>query len=108
MDLDRIVSADSDKSATKSKSNNAKPLIRVTLLRQVSVIIRGENTSSNSTLGEGTIWPIPPDLSSCCATGGPSQHHEGNIDWEGEVHCQNDVTVGGFHSTNVQVKVGFL
>ena len=63
--------------------------------------------SSNSILGEGTIWPIPPDLSSCGATCRSSQCSEGNIDWDGEVRCRSDVTVGGFNAANVQVKVGF-
>ena len=88
--------------------NNKKPLIRVILLRQVSVQIRGEHSSFNCTLGEGTIRPIPPDLSSCYVTSGPSPYYEGNVDWEGEVHCQSDVTVGGFHAAGVEVKVGFL
>ena len=63
--------------------------------------------SSDSILGEGTIWPIPPDISSCGATCLSSQCPEGNIDWDGEVRCRSDVTVGGFNAANVQVKVGF-
>ena len=61
-------------------------------------------------MGEGTIWPIPPDLTSCGATSTcrSSQCREGNIDWDGEVRCRNDVTIGGFHAANVQVKVGFF
>jgi len=58
-------------------------------------------------LGEGTIWPIPPDLTSCGATSTclPSQcRREGNIDWDGEVRCRSDVTIGGFNTANVQVK----
>jgi hypothetical protein len=87
-----------------------KSFIRVTLLRRVSAMMRGQNSYSDSILGEGTIWPIPPDLTSCGATSTclSSQCHEGNIDWDGEVRCRSDVTVGGFHAANVQVKVGFL
>jgi hypothetical protein len=48
-------------------------------------------------LGEGIIRPIPPDLSSCGVT---------CIDWDGEVRCRSDVTVGGFNLADVQVKVG--
>jgi len=105
-DLDCITSADSDSPATRKNMKNAKPLVRVTLLRQVSVIIRREHAFSNSILGEGTIWPVRPDLSSCCPTCG--RHSEGSIDWEGEVRCQSDVTVGGFHAANVEVRVGFI
>lgn len=58
-------------------------------------------------MGEGTIWPIPPDISSCGPTCRSSQCGESNIDWDGEVRCRSDVTVGGFNIANVQVKVGF-
>ena len=64
--------------------------------------------SSDSILGEGTIWPIPPDLSSCGATCRSSQCGESHIDWDGELRCRSDVTVGGFIAANAQVKVGFL
>jgi hypothetical protein len=95
--------ATSENSAFKKKSKNQKPFIHVNLLRQVSVML----ASSDSVLGEGTIWPIPPDLSSCGDTCGSSQCPEGNIDWDGEVRCRSDVTVGGFSVANVQVKVDF-
>ena len=69
----------------------------------------GVNSWGNSVLGEGTLWPIPPDLSSCGATScRSSQCREGNIDWDGEVRCRSDVTVGGFNAANVQVKVCFF
>ena len=74
-------------------------------------MIRQENSWSDSILGEGTIWPIPPDLTSCGATSTclPSQcRREGNIDWDGEVRCRSDITIGGFNTANVQVKVGFF
>ena len=105
-DLARVTSAYSDTSATKNKLENKKPFMRVTLLRQTSVVIRGTNWS-NSILGEGTIWPIPPDLSSCDATCRASEGHEGNIDWDGEVRCRSNVSAGGFDAPNLRVKVGF-
>ena len=104
-DLDRVTSVDSDSSVPKNKQNNKTSFIRVTLLRQVSVSIRGQDSWNNFTLGEGTIWPIPPDLSSCGAT---CQCSEGNIDWDGELRCRSDVTVGGFNVANIQVKVSFF
>ena len=106
-DLDRVTPVNS---ATKNEpKNKKKPLICVTLLRQVSVMIQGESARNNSILGEGTIWPIPPDISSCGdTTCPPSQcRSEGHIDWDGEVRCRSDITVGGFNAANVQVKVGF-
>ena len=109
-DLDRVASTDSDSYTDKNNLENRKSFIRVTLLRRVSAMMRGAHSYSDSILGEGTIWPIPPDLTSCGATSTcrSSQCCEGNIDWDGEVRCRNDVTVGGFHAANVQVKVGFF
>ena len=70
--------------------------------------IQGESSRNNFILGEGTIWPIPPDISNCCdITCLPSKcRSEVNIDWDGEVRCRDDITVGGFNAANVQVKVG--
>ena len=104
------LASDSENSATKKKSKNQKPFIHVNLLRQISVMSQGLNSWSNSILGEGTIWPIPPDIfdmSSCGPTCRSLQCGESNIDWDGEVRCRSEVTVGGFNTTNVQVKVGF-
>ena len=106
--LDHVTAADSKNSVIKKKSKNQKPLIHVNLLRQISVTLHGLDSWSDSILGEGTIWPIPPDLSSSCdATCQSSQcRRVGNIDWDGEVRCRSDVTVGGFNAANVHVKVG--
>ena len=108
--MDHVTSSNSENSIFKKKSKNQKPFIHVNLLRQISVMSQGLNSWSNSILGEGTIWPIPPDssLSSCGDTCRSSQCLEGNIDWDGEVRCRSDVTVGGFNVANVQVKVGFF
>jgi len=97
------LASDSENSTIKKKSKQ-KPFIHVNLLRQISVISHGLNSWSNSILGEGTIWPIPPDISSCGATCRSSLCGESNIDWDGEVCCRSDVTVGGFNVANVQVK----
>jgi hypothetical protein len=102
-DLDCVTSANSDSYTAKK---NQRSSIHVILLRQVFAMIRGANSYSDLILGEGTIWPIPPDLTSCGATitSLSSQSSEGNIDWDGEVRCRDDVTVGGFHAANVRVK----
>jgi len=95
-DLDRDTSTDSDSSV---KQKNKRPFLRVTLLRQVTVAIRGETSCCNFVLGEGIIWPIPPDL--CDAT---CQCPEGNIDWDGELRCRSEITTGGFNAANVHVQ----
>ncbi|PPR07802.1 hypothetical protein CVT26_014987 [Gymnopilus dilepis] len=106
-ELDRVVSVDSDTTVVSSKNSrpqrsSSTPLLRVSLLRQVSVSMRQANSWKNSTLGEATLWPIPPDLSSCCSS--TSQCREGHVDWEGEVQANGDITVGGFEAGNVHVK----
>ncbi|KAF8158192.1 hypothetical protein B0H34DRAFT_444578 [Crassisporium funariophilum] len=101
--LDRVASVDSQITMPFSKLHNPKPLLRVYILRQVSVSVKGESAWKNSIIGEGTIWPIPPDLSSCCESTS-TQCVEGHVDWEGEVRCSEEYTVGGFHAANVHVK----
>ena len=97
-----------DLDGKEKKSQNS--LIHVTLQRRAVAMIQGLDACIDSILGEGTIWPIPPDLTSCDATNTyrSLQCHEGNIDWDGEVRCQSDVTVGGFHAANVQVMVSLF
>ena len=101
--LDRVVSVDSGKTVASKKVPNMKPLLRVYLLRQISVTMRGESSWKNSVIGEGTINPMPPELTSCCSSTDSCQVE--HIDWEGEVRCGSDITVGGFNAANVQVKV---
>ncbi|KDR82874.1 hypothetical protein GALMADRAFT_238508 [Galerina marginata CBS 339.88] len=103
-ELDRVMSVDSHNTviSKNSKAVPSKPVLRVSVLRQVSVSLKGTSSWKNSTIGEGTIWPIPPDLScSCSSTSGCT---EGNVDWEGELQLKDNITVGGFDAANVQVK----
>ena len=101
--LDRVVSVNSDITVASRRAPKTKPLLRVYLLRQISVAMKGENSWKNTVIGEGTIKPMPPESTSCCSSTDPCQ--EGHIDWDGEVLCGNDITVGGFNVVNIQVKV---
>ncbi|CAA7262973.1 unnamed protein product [Cyclocybe aegerita] len=100
--LDRVLSVDSSNTTASRRSPAENPFIRVYLLRQVSVSMKGTSAWRNIVLGEGTLAPIPPDLSSCCSL--TRQCREGHVDWEGEVSCRDDITVGGFNAANVHVK----
>ena len=105
--LDRVMSVDSQNTEASKKAPNTKPLLRVFLLRQMSVTSRSENSWKNNVVGEGTIIPMPPESTSCCSNNtDPCQM--AHIDWEGEVRCATDITVGGFNAANVQVKVSHL
>jgi len=101
--LDRVVSVNSDITVASKRAPKTKPLLRVYLLRQISVAMKGESSWKNTALGEGTISPMPPESTCCWSSTGPCQ--EGHIDWGGEVRCGSDITVGGFNAANVQVKV---
>ncbi|PPQ92850.1 hypothetical protein CVT25_004338 [Psilocybe cyanescens] len=98
--LDRVLSVDSYNTVASKKSPADKPLLKVSLLRQVSVTMKGLKSFKNTIIGEGSIWPIPPDLSACTL----GTCREGHVDWEGELRCSEDITAGGFDASSVHVK----
>lgn len=97
--LGRVTSADSNRTFLSGKPPECKPVLRVFLLRQVTVEVKGQKSWRNTTIGEGRVWPMPPLLSNCCPSGS-----SGHLDWEGELRVNQDVDVGGFNVANVQVK----
>ncbi|KIM43282.1 hypothetical protein M413DRAFT_444097 [Hebeloma cylindrosporum] len=101
--LDRVMSVDSHNTVASKKTMNTKPLLRVYILRQISVTMRGESSWKNNVIGEGTISPMPPESTTCCSSDDDPCQTE-HIDWEGEVRCGSDITVGGFSAANAQVK----
>lgn len=74
----------------------AKPSIRVFLLRQICARVHGQRAWRNVVLGEGKLSLAETQLGS---------EAEGTMDWEGEVRCKDDVTVGGFNAGTLIVKV---
>lgn len=108
--LDRVMSADSHNTVEtlpKKRSASAEPLLRVTLLRQISVSLKNGHSWKNVSLAEGSVSPVPPDLMSWYAPPGefcPESH----IDWEGELSVDDDKLVSGFMAAHVQVKVSAL
>ncbi|KAH6911521.1 hypothetical protein BKA70DRAFT_1423254 [Coprinopsis sp. MPI-PUGE-AT-0042] len=76
------------------------PKIRVYLMRQLAVEVRGERTWRNTVIGEGSLEPVPPSSTSReCA-----EDEEEHLDWEGSLKCKDSVDVGGFMAGNVHVK----
>ncbi|KAF9013315.1 hypothetical protein BDQ17DRAFT_1231603 [Cyathus striatus] len=103
--LDRIVSTDSrltDRSLTPQKNPPGEQKIRVYFLRQVSVEIDITKSWKNKVIGEGYLYPLPPSMPSCYSM--PNVTCEDHLDWEGEIKCDPDVEVGGFHTNNLHVK----
>jgi len=79
-----------------------KPTIRVFLLRQITVEVRGQKAWRDRNLGEGKLWPLPPGASSVNSPHWDSQ--EASLDWEGEVRCRENITIGGFNAGKAVVK----
>jgi hypothetical protein len=94
----------------RSKSNAVEaaspPTVRVYLMRQVTVVLKGIHSIRKSTIGEGTLRSLPPGapmaplLRSQSLAVGLS-----TLDYEGEVRANSDVTVGQFILNRLQVRV---
>lgn len=82
-------------------SSHSGPIVRVYLLRHVSIETRGCKTSRNTIIAEGRLREIPPAHSHC------ESEDAMHLDWEGEVRCGHDICVGGFAASNVVVKVRY-
>lgn len=100
--LDRVMSMDSSNTASSSDVKGLTCTIRVFILRQVSVEVRGTKSWRNVNLGEAVLYASPPSPLNCY---GPPDSREEHIDWEGELRIDKSVTIGGFTTTDVQVKV---
>jgi hypothetical protein len=81
------------------RSSHSGPTIKVYLLRQVSIETQGRKTSRNTVIAEGQLREIPP------AHPSTESEDEVHLDWEGELRCGHDITVGGFAANNIVVKV---
>ncbi|KAJ7451637.1 hypothetical protein FB451DRAFT_1283860 [Mycena latifolia] len=68
--------------------------LRVHLLRQVSLSVRGESQHRDMHIGEGVLSVLPPPISSVEVT----SHNEATLDWAGEVQCDQSmrITAGTF------------
>lgn len=74
--------------------------VRVYLLRHVSIEIRGYKSSRNIIIAEAQLREKPPTLDSCY-----EPRDVVHLDWEGELSCGEDITVGGFTASNIVMKV---
>lgn len=82
-----------------SPDDQNAPFIRVFLMRQIIITVRGQRTSQDSVIGEGRLRQLPPYPSQ---RKGPKNR---TIDWEGDVRCKDDVKAGGFNVGNLIIKV---
>ncbi|KDQ62638.1 hypothetical protein JAAARDRAFT_121787 [Jaapia argillacea MUCL 33604] len=77
-----------------------KPTVRVFLFRQVTAEVRKQKAWRICVIGEGELRPLPPEESAHS----PYQLADECLDWEGEVKCDESVTVGGFKIGPLVVK----
>ncbi|KAI9465384.1 hypothetical protein BJY52DRAFT_1243651 [Lactarius psammicola] len=95
----------------RSKSNAAEaatspPTVRVYLMRQVTVVLKGQHSIRKCTIGEGTLRSLPPGapMAPPLLRSQPLDAGLSTLDYEGEVRANSDVTVGQFVLSRVQVR----
>lgn len=66
-------------------------VIRVYLLRQITVVVRGQKAWRNVVLGEGTLRAVraPGPTRRRGAEGEEEEEEERTLNWEGEVRCSS-------------------
>lgn len=82
------------------------PTVRVFMLRQVAAKVNKQKAWRNLVIGEATLRPVlqPPAWSA----GEPDPDEFLSLDYEGELKCNEDVSVASFAAGDVAVKVCFL
>lgn len=90
-----------------TRQQNGGVIIRIYLLRQTSVRIYGQSAVASRNIGEGGLKALQSL---------PSSHHTfprpplnddmDTLDWDGALRCNEDITVPGFSTSQISVKVG--
>ncbi|KAJ7133428.1 hypothetical protein C8R44DRAFT_611706 [Mycena epipterygia] len=84
-----------------------KSPVRVFLMRVITVECHGKTTSRVMRIGEGRFRPLPPIVKfdcHCPIRCDPVESCTKNLDWDGQIKCNPDVTVGGFQAAGLTVK----
>lgn len=87
--------------------SNAPPTVRVFLQRQVTIALKGNQSTRKFSIGEGTLRSLPPSASlpPPMLRSQPWEHGLSTLDYEGEVCSNPDITVGQFGMSRLQVRV---
>ena len=85
----------------------APPTVRVYLQRQVTIVIKGNQSTRKFSIGEGVLRSLPPSASlpPPMLRSQPLEHGLSTLDYEGEVHPNPDTAVGQFSMSRLQVRV---
>jgi hypothetical protein len=97
----------------RSKSNADEPAtpptVRVYLMRQVTVVLKGIPSIRKFAIGEGTLRSLPPGAPMApLLRSQPLDVGLSTLDYEGEVRANSDVTVGQFVMSRIQVRVRLM
>lgn len=81
------------------------PMVRVYLLRQVIIVVKGRLCTRQFSIGEGNVRSLPPGASLPPLLRSQSLDCGlGTLDYEGEVHPNSDIKVGQFSLSRLQVR----
>jgi len=94
------------RSKTIATETTAPPTVRVYLLRQIVMAVRGQLSMRQFSIGEGNLRSLPPgaSLPSTLRSEQPLGDGMGTLDYEGEVQPNPDITVGQFGMSRMQVR----
>ncbi|KAK0469272.1 uncharacterized protein EV420DRAFT_1258801 [Desarmillaria tabescens] len=90
--------------STLPSSLGVQNVLSISIRRQISVIVRGIRSYQTTKIGEGKIRSVPPYPKGCRYPCSESTSQDDHLDWEGEVKCTSNVTVGGFSAAGASVK----
>ncbi|KAH9042012.1 hypothetical protein EDB85DRAFT_1857378 [Lactarius pseudohatsudake] len=87
-----------------AEAATAPPTVRVYLMRQVSVVLKGVHSMRKTPIGEGTLRSLPPGAPMPLLRSQPLDAGLSTLDYEGEVRADSGVTVGQFVLNRVQIR----
>jgi hypothetical protein len=80
--------------------------VRVYLQRQVTIVLKDNQSTRRFSIGEGDLRSLPPSASPPpILRSQPLKHGSSTLDYEGEVRPNPDTTVGQFGMSRLQVRV---
>ncbi|PFH50892.1 hypothetical protein AMATHDRAFT_143937 [Amanita thiersii Skay4041] len=77
-------------------------LLEISIMRDVSVDVNGEQTVRSQAIGSGRCRQLPPTYD--CQEGDSVSDPLVAIDWDGQISCGEEVTSGGFNTHDLVVK----
>ena len=94
------------RSKSIATETTAPPTVRVYLLRQIVMAVRGQLSMRQFSIGEGNLRCLPPGASlPSMLRSEPLGDGMSTLDYEGEVHPNPDITVGQFGMSRLQIRV---